>query len=467
MVSFNLLDISIIIAFFILLTLIGLLPKKEEEGDSEEYLLSNRKVGLILFIMTNVATWYGGILGVGEFTYRYGLLSWFTQGLPYYIFAIIFALLFAKKIRKASLFTIPDKIEEVYGRKVGILSSVIVFVLVSPAPYILMAGSLFSLVFKLPLLAGLICTVLLSGLYLLKGGYKSDLYTDVFQFIVMFIGFGVVVYLSGAKFGGYSFLAEHLPASHLKPAGNVSVVYIIVWFLIALWTFADPGFHQRCYAAKSENVAMKGIIISVIFFALFDFLTTATGLYSRAVIPDLSNPVLAFPLYAEKALSAGVKGLFYAAMFATILSTLNSFLFLSGTTFGRDFIYKLSKDKNSSKINYYTRLGLIISSVISIFIALKVQSVITIWYTIGSICIPPIILLITGAYFEKFRISEKIALLEVIISILASCSWLVLKNYLSDPFLLEIEPMIVGLAAAGAVHFAGIIKEKRSLRDRF
>lgn len=466
MVSFSLFDVIIVVSFFILLTLIGLLPKKEEEGDSEEYLLSNRKVGLILFIMTNVATWYGGILGVGEFTYRYGLLSWFTQGLPYYIFAIIFALLFAKKIRNSSLFTIPDKIEQAYGRKVSIVSSIIVFVLVSPAPYILMAGSLFSLVFKLPLLAGLILAVLLSGVYLLKGGYKSDLYTDVFQFIVMFVGFGVVVYLSGAKFGGYSFLESHLPAGHLKPTGNVSVVYVIVWFLIALWTFADPGFHQRCYAAKSGNVAMKGIIISVFFFALFDFLTTTTGLYSRAVIPDLNNPVLAFPLYAEKSLNAGIKGLFYAAMFATILSTLNSFLFLSGTTFGRDFVFKLSGKRDVSKINFYTRFGMIISSVISIIIALKVQSVITIWYSVGSICIPPIIWLITGAYFEKFRINERYALVETIISISASVGWLLSKDYFSNTFLNEIEPMIVGLVVAAVIHTMGIIKEKRSITDR-
>jgi SSS family solute:Na+ symporter len=82
---------------------------------------------------------------VGEFTYRYGLVSWFTQGFPYYIFALLFALFFAKKIRKASLFTVPDKLTEVYGKKVGMLSAIVVFVLVSPAPYLLMSASLLSL----------------------------------------------------------------------------------------------------------------------------------------------------------------------------------------------------------------------------------------------------------------------------------------------------------------------------------
>ncbi|MHB8931073.1 MAG: sodium:solute symporter family protein, partial [Melioribacteraceae bacterium] len=269
MVSFSHLDLFIIISFFVILLLIGFLPKKEELGDTSGYLLSGRKVGLFLFIMTNVATWYGGILGVGEFTYRYGLLSWFTQGLPYYIFALIFALFFAKKIRIASLFTIPDKLEQVYGRKVGLVSAALIFILVSPAPYLLMTANLLSLIFNIKLLPALIISLFVSGIYLLKGGYKSDLYTDVFQFFVMFIGFFLIVIISYSNVGNYQYLKETLPHSYLQLTSNVSPIYVIVWFLIALWTFADPGFHQRCYAAKNGNVAKWGIIISVFFMILF------------------------------------------------------------------------------------------------------------------------------------------------------------------------------------------------------
>ncbi|PKL83189.1 MAG: hypothetical protein CVV24_06330, partial [Ignavibacteriae bacterium HGW-Ignavibacteriae-3] len=311
MISFSSIDFVIIISFFTILLIIGFLPKKETDGDSSQYLLYGRKVGLFLFVMTNVSTWYGGILGVGEFTYRYGLLSWLTQGLPYYIFAILFAFIFAKKIRGSSLFTIPDKLEEVYGKKVGLISSALIFILVSPAPYLLMAASLFSLIFNIGLLPALVFSALISSVFLLKGGYKSDLYTDVFQFFIMFIGFFIIVFVSISQVGDFHFLQMNLPKEHLLVASNVSPVFIIVWFLIALWTFADPGFHQRCYAAKTGDTAKWGIIISVFFMIIFDFLTTATGLYSRAVLPDLPNPVLSFPLYAEKVLGNGTKGIFY------------------------------------------------------------------------------------------------------------------------------------------------------------
>ncbi|MCK7517351.1 MAG: hypothetical protein MZV64_06325 [Ignavibacteriales bacterium] len=110
MVSFSTADLIIIIVFFVSVISTGFIFGRSSKDDAEDYLLSGRKVGLLLFILTNVATWYGGILGVGEFVYRYGIVSWFTQGFPYYIFAFLFAILFARKIREASLFTIPDKL---------------------------------------------------------------------------------------------------------------------------------------------------------------------------------------------------------------------------------------------------------------------------------------------------------------------------------------------------------------------
>ena len=458
MVSFSLLDFAILIAFFVFLLLIGFIPKKEEEGNAEEFLLSNRKVGLFLFIMTNVSTWYGGILGVGEFTYRYGILSWVTQGLPYYVFAILFAVFFARKIRNATLFTIPDKLEKVYGKKVGLISSLIVFILVSPAPYLLMTASLISLILHINLFFSLVISVIFSGIYLFKGGYKSDLYTDVFQFFVMFLGFFVIVFISFKDVGGADYLVKNLPPDHLQFMSNVSPLYVIVWFLIALWTFADPGFHQRCYAAKNGNVAMWGIIISVFFWALFDFLTTSTGLFARASLPNLSNPVLSYPLYAEKVLGSGAKGFFYAAMFATIFSTLNSFVFLSATTFGRDFVFKLKSNAQEKQIPFYTRIGLVVSSIIAVMLAYFIQSVISIWYLIGSVCIPGIILLVIGAYYEKFKVSKNYALAEIIAGVIASLIWFSIRDYLTIEVLKEIEPMIAGLLSVVLIHIIGVAK---------
>jgi SSS family solute:Na+ symporter len=458
MISFSNLDIIIIVSFFLLLLLVGILSSRKTTSSTEDYLLSGRKIGLFLFVLINVSTWYGGIIGVGEFTYRYGLVSWFTQGLPYYFFAFLFALFFAKRIRAASLFTIPDKLEEVYGKKVGLFSALIVFILVSPAPYLLMAANLISIVFNINIIFALIIALILSASYLVKGGFRSNVYADAFQFFVMFAGFIVIVIVSATSFGGFEFLQTNLPSSHLSITGETSPAFILVWFLIALWTFADPGFHQRCYASKSGNIAKKGILISIIFFALFDFLTTTTGLYAKAVLPNLSQPMMAYPLFAEKVLGSGLKGIFYAAMFATIISTLNSFLFLSATTIGRDFIFRINKNSKEEKMKSYTMIGILISGVISICIAYLIPSVVEIWYSIGSMFIPGIILPVISAYYLKLKISSKLIIAEIVFAVCGSWMWFEFRNTFSG-LLGEIEPMIIGLIIAITIHTIGLFRK--------
>ncbi|MGE5432017.1 MAG: sodium:solute symporter family protein [Syntrophomonadaceae bacterium] len=463
MISFSIWDIVIILAFFLVVLIIGFLPEKKDTETAEGYLLSGRKVGLFLFILTNVSTWYGGILGVGEFTYRYGISSWFTQGLPYYIFAIVFALFFAKKIRSASLFTIPDKLRSTYGNKVALSSAILLFILVSPAPYLLMIGSLINLIFKVNLFWSLVIATFLSAAYLLKGGYRSDLLTDAFEFFVMFAGFIVIMFAAYGSLGNFSYLSANLPPEHLSLSGGASYTYILVWFLIALWTFTDPGFHQRCYAAKDGNVAVKGIIISVFFWALFDFLTTFTGLYSRAALPGLKTPVLSFPMLAEKLLGPGLKGLFYSAMFATILSTSNSFFFLSATTFGRDFLYSRKKPGDERLLKRYTVAGLLVSGVISILMAYFIPSVIDLWYTIGTICIPGIIIPVISAYYPGLRINSAFALAEIVLSCMISLVWYVLRaEFAGVAVLSEVEPMIAGLLFAVFIHTSGLLFARKA-----
>lgn len=487
MISFNYLDYIIILGFLFSIIIIGLIVSFGENKSTEEYLLSGRKVGLFLFVLTNVATWYGGILGVGEFSFRYGLVSWFTQGLPYYIFALIFAFFFAGKIRSASLFTIPDKLEEVYGRKVSLFSALLIFILVSPAPYLLILGQIISLIFDISYFYSLVVSAIVSSIYLIRGGYKSNILADAFSFFVMFSGFILIFLVAYNDYGSIDYLSATLPSKHLTLSGETSITFVIVWFLIALWTFTDPGFHQRCYSAKSGAVAKWGIVISVFFWFLFDFLTNTTGLYSRAILPNLDNPVLAFPYLADEILNPGFKGLFFAALIATVLSTLNSFIFLSATTFSRDFIYRLNKirivpltidstgnsrklynrfqlkeyrngNNNNLNLVFYTQVGIILTLTISIIAAYYFESVVELWYTIGSICIPGLILLVVSSYYPKLRINKKIALFEIIIGVFTSIIWLLMRDYfIQFDFIYQLEPMIIGLVLTILTHILGLL----------
>ncbi len=462
--SFELLDFIILIGFFAALLIIGLYVKRVNETDSENYLLSGRNLSLPLFIFTSVSTWYGGILGVGEFSYRYGIASWFTQGLPYYLFAIIFAFFFAKKIREAALVTIPDKLKNTFGESTAMLGAVLIMFLVSPAPYILMIAVILKYLFAVPIWLGLIVALLISISYLLKGGYRSDIITDVFLFFVMFIGFAITLFFLYKNFGGTALLAANLPEKHFELRGNLSWFQVFVWYLIALWTIADPGFHQRTNAAKDSSVAVKGILFSVILWFAFDFLTTSVGLYSRALVPKLDNAVFAYPALADNFLVEGIRGLFFAGLFATIISTSNSVFFLSGTTLGKDILPFFIKNFEN-RIVLSTRIGLVIASVVSFLIAIQFESIVEIWYVIGSICIPGLIILIFHAYYPILKCDTKNANRILIFSPLFSFVWFYLKEEkILTSSLNSIEPMIVGIICGLLLYllFGSRLKKKET-----
>lgn len=462
MISFSRLDIAIIIGFLLAANLIGFSFSQKSTHTDDDYLLSGRKVGLVLFILTNVATWYGGILGVGEFSFRYGFVSWVTQGLPYYFFAIIFAFLLADKIHTASLFTIPDKLENIYGKKVSLISALLIFILVSPAPYLLMLAQIISMIFGINYFLSLLIAAASASIYMINGGYKSNIWVDALSFFVMFSGFIIIVFVSHAEYGGIDFLSNNLPKDFLSFSGGTSITFIIVWFLIALWTFTDPGFHQRCYSAKNGKVAKWGIIISVFFWLIFDFLTNTTGLYSKAILHNLPNPVLAFPFLAEKILGSGLKGIFFSALIATVISTLNSFIFLSATTFSRDFIFRLNFiTKENFNLIKVTQIGILISIILSIFIAYFFQSVVELWYLIGSICIPGLILIVISSYYLKIKVSSRFAFFEIVIGLSTSLIWVFFRQFLNEnSFLYSFEPMIIGLLFAVLTHVIGMFRQK-------
>ena len=147
-----------------------------------DYLLAGRRLTLASFVATLVTTWYGGILGVGEFSYSYGISNWLVFGVPYYIAAFIFALFIAKRARRFELYTIPQQLDRHYGKAASLVGSFFLFVMTVPAAYILMLAVLLKFFFNWSLLTGLIIGTTLSTCYVLIGGFNSVVKTDKLQF---------------------------------------------------------------------------------------------------------------------------------------------------------------------------------------------------------------------------------------------------------------------------------------------
>lgn len=457
-------DYAIIIGYFVAIMIAGFAWLRRGKT-TDDYFLASRALTLPAFVATLVATWYGGILGVGEFSYKYGLSNWLVFGVPYYVFAVVFALFLAPRIRKAELYTIPDKINEAYGKPAAVVGAAFVYCLVNPAAYVLMLGTLLQLIFGWPLLPALILGVIFSTIYVYVGGFRSDVRVNIVQFILMFVGFAIILPFSVWSVGGLGALRAALPPENLTWHGGNSAQVIIAWFFIALWTLVDPGFHQRCYAAKSPRTASRGILVSVLFWIVFDFMTTTAGLYARAALPNI-EPMMSYPLLAERLLPIGLKGLFFVAMLATVMSTLVSNMFLCGVTFTRDFLWRIEGGDPDEGISRRTAIGLGLTTVLALALALTVPSVVKIWYAVGTTFIPGLLLPLMSAYWPALRVRRRAAVWLMVAAMLTSLAWLVWgqthKVGGDAVYPLSIEPMYPGLIVS-MVGFA--LARRRRLRQ--
>jgi len=458
-------DYTIIGIYILLLLFIGFRFARSKLDNTEDFLLAGRTLTLPGFVATLVSTWYGGILGVGEFSYLYGLSNWFVFGVPYYIFAAIFALFLATKVRESNLYTIPDRLYQFYDKKTGLLGAFFTFLMVSPAPYILMLAVLINLLFGWSMIISILLGTLFSLAYVYFGGFRSVIKTDYLQFTLMFIGFIVILVIAVSNYGGLYFLRESLPETHLTVTGGNSVQYILVWFFIAIWTLVDPGFHQRCYSAKSGKVARKGILISIGFWIVFDFMTTFTGLYARAIHPDIPA-LMSYPVLAETLLPPVLKGVFYLGLIAVIMSTVDSFAFLSAVTIGRDFLWRIFGSEADDQSNKYSQAGLIFTGIIAILMVLTIPSVIDLWYTIGTLLIPALIYPLLATYFGKRTIPANTIFAVSLIGFFTSLVWYLVGNFrISNGFAhypFGIEPLYPGLILGGIVFLGGWLSSRKT-----
>ncbi len=453
--------------YLLFLLAAGFWPRKK---DAETYLIADRNLGLPIFVATLVATWYGGVLGVGEFVYSSGVVSWTANSLPYYVMALVFAVFLAKRVRQGSTssYTIADKLELEYDRKTALLGALVTFIYASPSAYVLMAGILLKMLFGWHLVPSILVGTFFSLVYVFRGGFLSDVRVNTVQFLLMFTGFAAALTVCIVHFGLRTILAPHvLPAYSLNLLGNPhagqGAGYVVVWFFIALVTFTDPTFHQRCYAARTPGVAVKGILIAICCWFVFDIMSTTTGLYARALIPHLVDATYAYPELAERIMPAGLKGLFYTGMLAPVMASLVSYTFVSALTVGRDFIWRLKNDPNADTVPRYTRWGLAATAIMAVGVALLIPSVVEQWYAFGNVFVPAMLCPLLGAYTKDQRLKPP-ANYAFASMLGGGCTALVclidgwMHGGINNPsFPLGWQPMYTGLLVCAVIYTAGLL----------
>ena len=436
--------------------------RQRKNGPSAlDYLLMGRQLTLPLFVATLVATWYGGIFGVNEITFNYGIYNFVTQGIFWYIAYIIFAFFIAGKIARYRSYTLPNLTRQMFGRKSAAVTAVFTFFCTLPVAYVLSMGLFLHMVFGLPVMSGMVLGTLFVALYSSWGGLRSIVFSDLVQFFVMCGAVILVAVFSVNRFGGLSFLTANLPASHFTVTGGNSWLNTLIWGFIALSTLIDPSFYQRCFAARSTDVVKKGVLISTLIWMGFDFCTTLGSLYARAVLPH-AQAGEAYFFYAVQLLPAGLRGFFVAGVLSIILSTLNSFLFIASNTLSFDLLGKKIRHVVSSN-----RAAVFVVGALSILIAHILHgSFKEIWLVLGSYFSACLLMPILMGYIYPHRISDNLFTVAAVSSALAMTLWRVVPKpeawAVLDPFYIGVVVSLILLL----VFHKGKYEKVTSITDR-
>lgn len=418
----------------------GNVRKKKQGNTTLDYLLMGRRLTLPLFVATLVATWYGGIFGVNEITFNYGIYNFVTQGLFWYAAYIIFAFFIAQKVAKYKSVTLPDLAGSLFGPKAAKVAAVFTFFYIAPVAYVLSVGLFLNMAFGISLLSGMIYGTLFACLYTAWGGFKSVVFSDLVQFFVMCSAVLLVLVCSVTTFGGVDFLTANLPASHFTLTGGNGWLNTLIWGFIALSTLIDPSFYQRCFAAESPQVVKKGVLISTFIWFCFDICTTVGSLYARALLPN-AEPTQAYFFYSIQLLPSGLRGFFIAGILAIILSTLNSFLFIASNTLSFDLLR--NRFKNVVLTN---RIALFAVGALAIVMAVYFNgSFKTIWLTLGSYFSACLLVPILVGYLYPRQISDRLFVFSSVTSALTMTAWAIIPK---PEWLSQLESFYVGVSVS-------------------
>ena len=425
------------IIYLFSILLIGIIYSKHTSIN--DYMFSSRKVTIPSFIATFVTTWYGGILEIGRFTFYNGIVTWFIFGFFYYISAFLFLKLFSSKIHKNNIDSIPGYFHKYLGNRSGFFASIIVLLLSSPAPYLMIFSTIFIHVYNIPFNYAVLIGMLFSVSYLILGGFRSIIRTDKIQFVLMYLGFVVVFFHLYSNYGGISFLQNNLPANHLSPFSKLPVGYILSWSVISMITFIDPNIYQRIYVAKDKKTIKSGVLISIFFWIVFDFLTVAVGLYAAAIIPTSELSGSPYLILSNMILPPFLQILFIISLLSIVMSTIDSFTFTSAITIAKEF-------KKGKTTVTDIRIGLFITCIASFVIVTNFKNVIDIWYLFGSLgassLLVPFFMLI-----NKPKIKAKDPLKILLIPFTVCGLWF----YMNNPY--GIDCLYIGISVSLFMNF--------------
>jgi len=399
-------------AYFVVLCFIGFWVGRKEKTSSDEYFLAGHTLPWYVvggsFVASNISTEH--FIGMIGAAFVYGICVAMSEWGNIFSFSLLIWF-FIPFLLAAKVFTTPEFLEKRFNltiRQFFAIITIITNVVAFLAAVLYGGGLALHKLFGWNLWFAIIALGVVAGSWAIYGGLKSVAWTDFFTVIIM-IGGGFMVTVLGlymlsgdshSLIEGFRVMLERNSANeglwrqvvennaqnivHLDSYNRLSVIQpmthaVTPWpslifgiFSVSIWYNVINQFMiQRVLGAKNAYHARMGIVLAGYMKILMPAIVVLPGLILFAQYPEVMKlPWSQIRPQADRGyvhmlqmlVPAGLRGLFLAALFGAIQSTVNSVLNSTATIFTLD-IYKRMFRKDAAE-KQLVRMGMYSSMVI-------------------------------------------------------------------------------------------------------
>lgn len=398
-----LIKILLVVLFFAVMLEIGFYCRKHST-DVSGFVLAGRSVGPWLTAFAYGTSYFSAVVFVGyagQFGWRYGIATtWVGIGNAFIGSLMAWAVL-GRRTRIMSQYLSSATMPDFFGKRfksdaLKIVASIICFVFLIPYTASLYNGlsRLFGMAFSIDYSMCVIFMAVLTGIYVIAGGYMATAINDFIQGIIMLIGIvAVIVAVLETKGGLYASLAgiaeisdphatdilgksQGVFASFFGP-DPVNLLGVII--LTSLGTWGLPQMVQKFYAIKNESDITKGTVISTIFALVVAGGCYFLGGFGRLFTAQLDPAGLGVPAEGYDSvipiMLSGLPDILLGVVVILVLSasmsTLSSLVLASSSTLTLDLLKgHVIKEMNDKKQLLTMRVLIVIFIAISVVLAL-------------------------------------------------------------------------------------------------
>lgn len=389
----------LLILFFGSMIGVGLYSRRHATNVND-FVLGGRSVGPWLTAFAYGTSYFSAVVFVGyagQFGWKYGLSStWIGIGNAL-IGSLLAWVILGRRTRVMSNHLQAKTMPDFFGKRFGsnplkIASSAIVFIFLVPYTASIYNGlsRLFALAFDIPYTACVVFMAVLTGLYVILGGYMATAINDFIQGIIMLFGIAAVILAVLSGQGGFMEAVRRLAeipsdvpvtmgqqGAFTSFFGTDPVNLLGVIILTSLGTWGLPQMVHKFYAIKSEKAITTGTVISTMFAIVVAggcyFLGGFGRLFDNASLYGANGSIVYDSIipYMLSTLPDILMGIVIVLVLSASMSTLSSLVLTSSSTLTLDFLKdNIIKNLDDKKQLFLMRVLIVVFIAVSVFLAL-------------------------------------------------------------------------------------------------